>query len=118
MSDIATLDQELNQMVLDGQAMEAFEKFYSEDVIMQENSNAPVVGKDANRQREIEFFASIEDFHGAGVIGAGTSGDRAYSEWWMDVTFKGAGRVKMEQVAARVWKDGLVTSERFYYNAG
>ena len=118
MSDIATLDQELNQMVLDGQAMEAFEKFYSENVIMQENSNEPVVGKDANRTREEEFFASVEEFHGAGVVGAAAAGDRSYSEWWMDVTLKGAGRVKMEQVAARVWKDGLVVSERFYYNAG
>ncbi len=118
MSDIATLDKELNEMVLNGKAMEAFEKFYAADVVMQENSNEPVSGKDANRKREEEFFASLEDFHGAGVVGTATNGDRSYSEWWMDVTFKGAGRVKMEQVSVRVWRDGLVASERFYYNAG
>ena len=117
MSDIEARDQELNQMVLDGQAMEAFEKFYSEDVVMQENSNEPVVGKDANRKREEEFFASVEEFHGAGVLGRATTGDRSFSEWWMDVTLRGAGRVRMEQVAVRVWKDGLVVSERFYYDA-
>ena len=61
MSDIATLDQELNQMVLNGKAMEAFEKFYADDVVMQENSNEPCVGKDANRTREEEFFASLEE---------------------------------------------------------
>lgn len=118
MSDVATLDQELENMILNGQAMEAFEKFYAEDVVMQENSNEPVVGKDANRKREEDFFGSLEEFHGAGVIGKAVTGDRSYSEWWMDVTFKGAGRVKMEQAVARVWKDGLVKSERFYYNAG
>ena len=118
MTDIASLDQELETMILNGQAMEAFEKFYSEDVVMQENSNEPVVGKDANRKREKEFFASMEEFHGAGVVGRAATGDRTYSEWWMDVTFKGAARAKTEQVAVRVWKDGLVVSERFYYNAG
>jgi len=105
-------------MVLNGHALEAFEKYYSEDVVMQENSGDPVVGKKLNRQREVDFFASLEEFHGAGVVGTATHGDRAYSEWWMDVTFKGAGRVRMEQVAVRVWRDGLVVSERFYYNAG
>jgi hypothetical protein len=118
MQDVAALDHELNQMVLNGQAMDAFEKFYSEDVVMQENSGDPVVGKVANRQRELDFFASLEGFHGAGVLGSGVSGDKSYTEWWMDVTFKGAARTKMEQVAARTWKDGLVVSERFYYNAG
>ena len=117
MSDVATLDNELNQMVLNGQAMEAFEKYYAEDVVMQENKNDPVVGKDANRKREEEFFASIEEFHGAGVVGVGVTGNHAYSEWWMDVTLKGVGRTRMEQVTARVWKDGLVVSERFYYDA-
>ena len=118
MPNVAALDQQLNQMVLDGQAMEAFEKFYAEDVVMQENSSDPIVGKDANRQRELDFFASLEEFHGAGVVGSGITGDKSYTEWWMDVTVKGVGRMKMEQVAARTWKDDLIVSERFYYNAG
>lgn len=118
MQDIGALDRELNELVLNGQALEAFERFYSEDVVMQENSGDPIVGKKLNRQREIDFFTSLDEFHGAGVLGHAVSDGRSYSEWWMDVTFKDGGRVKREQVAARVWKDGLVVSERFYYNAG
>ena len=118
MQDVAALDRELNEMVLNGQALEAFEKFYSDDVVMQESGGDPILGKELNRQREIDFFTSLEQFHGAGVVGHAVSGDRSFSEWWMDVTFKDGGRVKMEQVAARAWKDGRVVSERFYYNAG
>ena len=88
----------------------------SEDVVMQENSNEPVVGKDANRQREEEFFASLEEFHGAGVVATAATGDWSFSQWWMDVTVRGVGRARTEQVSVRVWKDGLVVSERFYYN--
>ena len=116
--DTAALNQELDKMIGQGQAMEAFEKFYADDVVMQENTDEPHRGKDVNRKREEEFFASIEEFHGAEMVGGAASGDRAYSEWTMDVTLKGVGRVQMNQCAARQWKDGQVVHERFYYNKG
>ncbi len=33
MSDVVTLEHELNQMILSGKAIEAFEKFYADDII-------------------------------------------------------------------------------------
>ena len=52
------------------------------------------------------------------MVGSAATGERSYSEWTMDVTFKGGGRVQMSQCAARQWKDGKVVHERFYYNKG
>lgn len=118
MSNIAELDTKLNQAILSGKALEAFEELYADDVVMQENTDAPFVGKDFNRKREQEFFASIEQFHGAQVLAAAASGDVSFSEWTMDVTFKGGTRVQMTQVSARRWKNGKVVHERFYYNKG
>ena len=112
------LDQALNQQVLGGDIMGAFEKFYAEDVVMQENSEEPIPGKAANRERELQFVASIAAFHGASVVSSAINGDTSFSEWAMDVTFQGGVRVSMAQVAVRTWKDGLVVRERFYYNKG
>jgi len=42
--------KEMNDMILAGQIMEAFEKFYADDVVMQENSDEPRVGKEVNRE--------------------------------------------------------------------
>ena len=114
---IAALDAELNQMVLQGKILEAFDRFYDESVVMQENAATPTVGKTANRDREVKFVESIEQFHGAQVLGSGAGADRSYSEWTMDVTFKGGIRVKLEQVAARQWRNGKIVHERFYFNA-
>lgn len=116
--DVSALDRELNDMVLAGQALDAFEKFYADDCVMIEGSGQTFEGKDVNRKREQDFFASVEEVHAFELIGSATEGDRSYSEWLMDVTLKGAGRVKMEQVSARTWANGQVTRERFYYNAG
>src|SRR5579864_6283769 len=113
--NIAKLDHELNQAILSGDILNAFEKFYANDVIMQENDSEPFKGKEVNRKREQEFVGSVEQFHGAKLLGEAVNGDVSFSEWEYDVTFKGAGRVKMEQVSSRRWKNGKVAHERFYY---
>ena len=112
------LDNALNQQILSGDIMGAFEKYYAEDVVMQENSAEPFAGKAFNREREQQFVNSIAEFHGARVLSAGASGDTSFSEWEMDVTFQGGTRYKLAQVAVRTWKDGQVARERFYYNTG
>ena len=115
---VAALEQEVNAAVLAGQILEAFDRYYADDVVMQENAATPTAGKAANREREIKFLESIEQFHGAQCLGSATAGDTSYSEWVLDVTFKGGVRVKLEQVAVRRWRHGQVVHERFYYNAG
>jgi ketosteroid isomerase-like protein len=116
--DTAVLDQTLNDMVLSGKALEAFELFYADDVVMQENSEEPRAGKEVNRKAEEEFFASLQEFHEGKVLASAVNGDTSFSEWYMDVTFKNGYRLKLAQVAVRKWKDGKVIHERFFYNKG
>lgn len=48
--------KEMNEMIMQGKAMEAFEKFYADDCTMQENSEEPRVGKDACRKFEENVY--------------------------------------------------------------
>ena len=50
MSDLRTNVDQLNQMILEGNILPAFEKFYADDVVMQDNDYPARVGKDVNRQ--------------------------------------------------------------------
>ena len=115
-TSVQELDKQVNDDVLSGKAMEAFEKYYAEDVVMQENLTTPKVGKEVNRKAEQDFVASIEQFHGAALLGSAVNGDRSYSEWEFDATYKGGHRVKLTQVAVRQWKNGQIVHERFYYS--
>jgi ketosteroid isomerase-like protein len=115
MSNIAALDQKLNDAILAGKAMEAFEELYADDVVMQENSDPPCVGKDANRKRELDFFATVEAFHSGAVTASAVNGDVSFSEWTMEVSIKGAGRLKLDQAVVRRWKDGKIVHERFFH---
>lgn len=115
-SGVAALDHALNEAILAGKALEAFEQYYAEDVVMQENSEEPRVGKEVNRKAEIEFFSSLAQFHEGKLVSHAVNGDVTFGEWFMDVTFKNGHRLKLAQVAVRHWKDGKIAHERFYYH--
>jgi len=106
---------ELNQLVLAGKALDAFEKFYHPSVMMQENENVPTVGKDANRQREIEFFNSISEFRGAEVKGVTIGDNLSTVIWHYDYTHKEWGVKNYTQVSVQHWKDGQIIKEQFFY---
>jgi len=108
-------DKAVNQAILQGKSMEAFEQYYADDVVMQENTDEPTVGKAANRTREQAFLGMVEEFHGVELLGSAVSGDLSFSEWMFDSKIKGMPRTKMHQVAVRRWKNGKIVHERFYH---
>jgi ketosteroid isomerase-like protein len=116
--DISIPDQQLNQQVLAGDALDAFEKYYAEDVVMQENEEPPRKGKAVNRKFEKDFFDNIEQIHGGKVLASAVNGDTSFSEWEYDLTFKGGQRITLKQVSVRRWANGKVIHEKFYYNKG
>jgi ketosteroid isomerase-like protein len=116
--DTAALDRQVNEMVLTGKALEAFEKFYSDDVVMQENSEEPRTGKALNRKFEEEFFSTVAEWHDGQLVASAVNGDTSFSQWYMDITFKNGFRAKLAQVAVRKWKDGKIVHERFFYQKG
>jgi hypothetical protein len=109
-------DKALNEAILSGKALEAFEQYYADDVVMQENSDEPRVGKEVNRKAEVEFFSSLAEFHEGKLLSSAINGDVTFGEWFMDVTFKNGFRLKLAQVAVRRWKDGKIVHERFFYH--
>ena len=107
----------LYNQVGQGQILEAFETYYSDNVVMEE-PNGNRSGKDACRAYEQQFLESVEAFHGMEVkaISEDANKGKVLIEVAMDVTFKGGQRVNMEQVAVQHWQDGQIVHERFYYN--
>jgi len=116
MSDISARDQELNDMILQGKILEAFDEFYAEDIVMEEDGKERV-GKEANREYEEQFVNSLEAFHDAEIRSRAVDEEHnvTLSEWFNDMTLEGVGRVQQEQVSVRTWnEDGQIINEKFY----
>jgi hypothetical protein len=109
--------QALHDMIFSGQLMEAFEKYYHQDVVMQEVGEAERVGKDVNREYELKFLSMVKDVHGAGITAMASDEENGIVliENWMDVTFQDGNRIKMEQVSVQKWDGDYIVHERFYH---
>ncbi len=113
--DLKAKVEDLNQMVLDGKMLEAFEKYYAVDVVMQEINMDPVSGKDANRKREEKWLSGITEFRGVEVKNVAVGDDVTMVEWFMDYSHKDYGDVKIDQVTVQNWKEGKIVKEVFYH---
>jgi len=116
MATFAELDQQLNDMILQGKILEAFEKFYAEDVVMEEGDQRRE-GKDANREYEKQFVGALQEFRSAEIHSRAIDEENrvTLSEWENDFTLEGVGDVVQKQVAVRTWnEDGQITNEKFY----
>lgn len=109
--------KQIYDMLAQGQLMDAFEKYYHTEIIMQELGEEPRSGKDACREYEKNFLSSIKEFHGMGVNAITSDETNAISmvESWMEVTFQNDFKLKLIQVAVQRWKDGLIVHETFYH---
>jgi ketosteroid isomerase-like protein len=101
--------------ILAGKILETFDAYYGDDVVMSENRTHERVGKAVNREYEIKFLDSIQEFHGAQVGRVVVDGNHAAVEWSFDITFKDGNRVNMQQVTVQTWKDGKIIREDFYH---
>lgn len=110
--------QALYQMIGQGQMLDAFEKYYHEDVVMHEATGEVRKGKDVNREFEKQWLSQVEAMHGGGVnaITADETNGVTMVETWMDITM-GGNRMKMEEVCVQKWDGDQIIHERFYYNA-
>ncbi len=110
--------KKMYEMIQQGQMMEAFEKFYHEDVVMVEVTGETRKGKANNREAQLKWLASAETFHdgGTGSVTSNEETGHTAVESWMDITFKDGNRMKIEEVAIQKWEGDKIIHERFYYN--
>jgi hypothetical protein len=115
----------LVELCRQGQGTQAQDELYAKDAISieMEGMDAPGMptlakGIDAIREKGRQFNAGIEEVHG------GTVGDPIVMGHWfaitmtMDATFKGRGRVNMEEICVYQVKDGKIVREQFFYDVG
>ena len=115
--ELSELVSELNSMIQNGEVLPAFEKFYADEVSMQENENAPTIGKVECRKNEEAFVNGITAFRNAAVKNVMISDGLSVVEWEFDYSHKEWGDRKYTQLAVQRWnEEGKIINEKFYYN--
>ena len=111
--------QKLVELCRQGKIDEVQETLFSNDAqsIEANEMMGPkvVTGLDAIKAKSIAFQAGVEEFHGAVISDPIVAGNSFAITWAMDATFKGRGRMTIEEVCVYQVKDGKITLEQFFY---
>lgn len=106
---------ELNRLIKNARFLDAFERYYDDDVVMQENEKEPMTGKAANREREKEFFGKTTGYEN-GRVEAVTVGDNTSAVVWsLDFKHEDFGQLRFKQVSVQQWENGKIIKEQFFY---
>ena len=110
--------EELNALIKEGKISEAFEKYYSENVIIQVNGNPPITGKEENRKREMIFLQEIEKLNSAdinSVTFGGKDDNVSMTEWAINIENKEGEEKIIYRVNVQHWKDDKIINEKLYF---
>ena len=101
-----------------GEIIPCQEELFADDVRSIEASDAmgpkEVSGKAAVIEKGKQFSAMIEEVHGSEISDAVIAGKWFSISWMFDVTIKGMGRQKMEEICVYNVVDGKIVSEQFF----
>ena len=111
---ILELDQQLNALIIAGKSQEAFERFYDENVVAQENDEPERVGRASWMAARLGYEKLMKKYE-ARMLANAANGDTSFSEWEYNVELEGMGPMKVAQVAVRRWKNDRIVRERFYH---
>ena len=106
---------DLIRLVENGQMLEAMTRYYAENVAMQENVSAPVVGFAANYSREADFYGSLKALTFT-LVSVVVEGDRAVINWVFDYTTADGIQYRMDEIAIQSWRNGKIVHERYVYD--
>lgn len=113
-SEIANALDELVELVQQGKPMEAFEKFYGENLDKADLDGKVVLGKEANRKVGYELLSKVRSVRDFSRVGQVIRDNRSFLVWSLDFDHEEQGRINVIQVAIQDWENGKIVKERFY----
>jgi SnoaL-like domain len=96
--------------------IEAIEEFYTVDASMQENQEAPRVGRNAHAANERRVLSKAKTLTSRCVRPVFVNGDSVVIRWifqfeWLDGTV-----TRMEELAYQRWEGDRIAEETFFYD--
>jgi ketosteroid isomerase-like protein len=108
-----------NELAQQGQWNEIQNELFSDDAVSIEPANSPgmksVEGLKAIQEKGKQFEDMVEEMHGGYSNQPQIAGNHFAVVMGMDVTMKGQGRMKMDEIAVYEVKDGKIVKEQFFY---
>lgn len=110
-----------NELAQTGQWDKVQGELYGDNAVSIEPAHAAAMGMgnaeglDAIKKKGEAFNAMVEEMHGGYSTEPVVAGNHFSVAMGMDCTMKGAGRMKMDEIAVYEVKDGKIVKEQFFF---
>lgn len=105
----------LDTLVKEGKVLEAFDKYFSDDVITYDESGNKTSSKAEKKALLEGFFNEFKTINDIQLFDSFVTDDTSYSNFRFVFTKDSGDKFQWDEVIIRKWKDNLVVSE-FYSN--
>lgn len=109
----------LYELLEEGKWEQAQDELFSQNTKSIEPPNSPglvsVEGLDNIKKKGQQFNEMVEEMHGGYTGKPIVAGNYIAVAMGMDATMKGAGRMKMDEIAVYEVKDGKIVKEQFFF---
>ena len=102
----------------EGKIAEAGDELYADNIVSIEPEHGMVksaTGKQAVQEKGKQMAMAIEQRHGGSFSDPVVGGNYFSTSMILDATFKGAGRMKLEEICLYEVKDGKIVKEQFFF---
>lgn len=110
-----------NELAQSGQWDKVQLELYADNAVSIEPAHAAAMGMgnaeglEAIKKKGDAFNQMVEEMHGGYSTEPVVAGSHFSVAMGMDVTMKGAGRMKMDEIAVYEVKDGKIVKEQFFF---
>ena len=114
-----TVANRFNELAQSGQWDQIQDELFADNAVSIEPEHSPglqsVQGIAAIKEKGKQFGEMVEEMHGGYSNEPQVAGTHFAVAMGMDVTMKGHGRMKMDEIAVYEVKDGKIVKEQFFY---
>ena len=108
-----------NELAKEGKYDQIQDELYADNAVSVEPSTSAgmqsVEGLAAIKEKGKQFNEMVEEMHDGYATDPVVAGNHFSVAMGMDVTMKGQGRSRMDEIAIYEVKDGKITKEQFFY---
>ena len=104
----------MNDMVTNGQLIDAAEKYYAPNIRTIEFDGRVTEGKQAAMKKLTDFVGSIQKVKEITLLRSAADDDASFSEFILDLDMKDGSNLYLQEVVRSLWENGQVIEERYF----
>ncbi|HEU4554425.1 MAG TPA: hypothetical protein VFS25_16375 [Chitinophaga sp.] len=112
--NLRELSNTMNEMVTNGQLVDAAEKYYAPNIRTVEFDGRVTEGKQAAMKKLNDFVGSIQKVKEISLLRSVSDDNASFSEYVLNFEMKDGSDIYLHEIVRSLWENGQIVEERYF----